>query len=118
MVDSSGQSLAHSGSTVSRINLTPAILEQGKLLEAVLRALSQSESSALLGNRVTASQAPAQRLAQALGSYARDNRSSVFDRLYGQFDVSTSPQAIPIERRLKKRREQQKLGFRSALFIV
>jgi hypothetical protein len=98
IVDATGQSLAHYGSTFTRINLTPGVLEQGKLLEAVLGALSQSETRALLGNRMNPSGEPAQRLAQILGIYARDHRASVFDRLYGQFDLSTSPHALPIER--------------------
>ena len=98
MADSSGRSLAHAGSSVARINLTPAMLEQGTLLDTVLGALSQTEINGLLGQEGSTSGDVAQRLAQAMGAYARDNRSSVFGHLYGQFDVSTSPQAIPIER--------------------
>ena len=102
VVDSEGRSLAHYGDplwpTITRINLTPALLEQGKLLEAVLAALSDTERGALLGHGANPSNEPAQALAQALGAYARANKSLVFDRLFARFDVSTSALAVPIER--------------------
>lgn len=102
VVDRTGRSLRHYGSplwpVMTRINLTTGVLEQGKLLEAVVTALTEAENRALLGSEAEVSGGAGQALARRLGDYVRDNRSLVFDRLYAMFDVSTSLEAIPLER--------------------
>lgn len=100
VVDGTGKTLAQYGhvlwSTTSHINLTAELLEQGKLFEAVLAALSSTEGKELIsgGSREFG---PAQALAQSLGHFVRDNRTAVFDRLYAFFNVSTAPESKTIE---------------------
>ena len=84
--------------TTSHINLTTSVLEQGKLLDAVLAALPEEQVKALLGNDLPADVAPARRLSRVLGTYAQENKRQVFERLYGLFNVSFAPEANPIER--------------------
>lgn len=102
VTDTAGRSLGHYGNplwpTRTRINLPSAVLEQGKLLDAVLAALSDAERVALLGAEANALTVPAQTLARALGAQAGESRSSIFERLLAQFDMSSSPLAIPLER--------------------
>ena len=101
VVDGSGKTLAQYGNaqwaTTSHINLTDTILKQGKLLDAVLAALSSAESKTLLSHGLKGDLKPAQALAQSLGNFVRDNRPAVFDRLYALFNVSSVPEASVIE---------------------
>ncbi len=102
VADDTGNRLAHYASVMwpatSHINLTSSVVEQGKLLDAVLAALSDSQVRELLGNDLPAPGALARRLALVLGSHARDNKRQVFERLYGLFNISSAAEALPIER--------------------
>lgn len=93
-----GQYASVMGPTTSHINLTTSVLEQGKLLDAILAALPEEQVTALLGNDQSGEVAPARRLARVLGTYARDNKRQVFERLYAGFNVSSAPEAMPVER--------------------
>ena len=102
VVDDTGQRLGQYASVIwpatSHINLTTSVLEQGKLLEAVLAALPEQQVRGLLGNHLPADTTPARRLARILGIYAQEHKRQVFERLYGAFNVSSAPEALPIER--------------------
>lgn len=101
VVDGTGKRLAQYGNaqwaTTSHINLTDTLLEQGKLLDAVLAALSSAEGKALLSRGLSEDLKPGQVLAQSLGNFVRENRQAVFDRLYALFNVSSAPEAYVIE---------------------
>lgn len=100
VVDGTGKTLAQYGHslrpTTSHINLTAGLLEQGKLFEAVLAALTGVEGKALI-SAAPKELDPAQALAQSLGHFVRENRATVFDRFYARFNVSTAPEAGTIE---------------------
>lgn len=81
----------------NRISITHPILEQGKVLEAVLTALSVEQMQGLLGREIPVSPLPVASLANALSGYARDHRGALFERLYGRFNVSDSPRVKTIE---------------------
>ena len=101
VADESGHTLASYGSTLwpttSQINLSPAVLHDGKLLEAVLAALSATEGKALLSDELRQSREPAFALATTLAVYLQDNRKAVFERFYQAFNVSRAPEAQTIE---------------------
>lgn len=101
VVDGAGQALAQFGNAqwpgTSYLNLTSAITEQGQLLEAVLAGLSETQRKALLGSELGMSVMPAQALAQKLAVHVQENRNRVFEHLYDGFNVSSAPQAKPIE---------------------
>ena len=101
VADESGQSLARYGSTLwpttSQINLTSAVLHDGKLLEAVLAALPADEGKALLSHELSQSPKPVSALAKTLADYLQGNRKKVFERFYQAFDVSRAPEAKTIE---------------------
>lgn len=83
--------------TTSRIQITPAQLDQGKVLHAVLEALTPEQVKALLGSRIPLSPLPVEALAHRLAAYASDNRRAIFERVYQRFNVSSAPEAKPIE---------------------
>lgn len=85
-------------STPNAIKITSEVRKQGKVLETVLANLSQEQLKALLGSRTPLSPLPIFALAEKLSTYASNNRSSVFERLYARFNVSSSGEALPIEK--------------------
>ena len=101
VVDEAGGTLARYGSTLwpttSQINLTQAVVHDGKLLEAVLAALPSAEGKALLSHELRQSAEPASALAKTLAGYLQDNRKAVFERFYQAFNVSRAPEAKSIE---------------------
>ena len=101
VVDATGQTLVRYGNTqwpsTSSLNLTSSVIEQGRLLDAVLAGLSGVEGKTLLGAELSSSATPAQTLARKLAVHVEENRGPVFEHLYEAFNVSNVPQAKPIE---------------------
>ena len=79
------------------VTLTHTALEQGKVLETVLAALSPEQVKTLLGSDISVSPLPVAALSNALSAYASDNRAALFERLYARFNVSDSALVTPIE---------------------
>ncbi|WP_300729811.1 NEL-type E3 ubiquitin ligase domain-containing protein [Pseudomonas sp.] len=101
LVDGAGFNTVEYGNvlwpTTSRIVVTPAQLDQGKVLHTVLEALAPEQVTALLGSRISLSPPPVSALAQRLGAYVSDHRRAVFERLYQRVNVSSAAQAKPVE---------------------
>lgn len=100
VTDATGQALASYGTAqvpaTSYINLMPSILEQGKVFEAVVAALTDVEAKALLGDELSHGLSPARALARSLGQFVDENRQAVFERIYARADTPKTPEASTV----------------------
>lgn len=83
--------------TSSVLNVTPATLGEGKLLETLLKALSASERKMLIGSNGAVTSEKVQMLVQQLTHYAREHRSQMFERLYEVFNTPHSAEASSVQ---------------------